>query len=45
MKKTQYYLIDTSVVLAGAVVSELHKDPGGLDVQLSYDGLRVPVNL
>lgn len=25
MKKTQYYLIDTSVVLAGAVVSELHK--------------------
>ncbi|KAL2928945.1 hypothetical protein RDABS01_034356 [Bienertia sinuspersici] len=97
MKKTHYYLVDTSVVLEGAAVSALQfniiheepfvvhdlkftplpvwhgvgyrslgfrfgmmhhmdhdevnesllglKDTEGLDVQLSYDGLRVPVNL
>ncbi|KAL2899569.1 Sterigmatocystin biosynthesis fatty acid synthase subunit alpha [Bienertia sinuspersici] len=60
---THYYVVDTSVVLEGAAVSELQfniiqeepfvvhdlklglKDTEGLDVQLSYDGLRVPVNL
>lgn len=44
MKKTHYYLVDTSVVLAGAAVSELQfniirEDP------FSVQGLQVRINI